>query len=157
MTRKKHGGLFIDFFHSVSEYSLRAYTRQSTAWRKSYVSDLKNNVFGVTVMYLDRVQCDEWSNVRSVQKCSRIPWEEASMFSRRRKSKTWAHSWERAEFIRRLRWKIQPVQRLGGSEEHVVFRESYLVCIPEAESVRRVSGVKLKAWFWLNILKTLEC
>ena len=84
--------LFIDFFHSVSEYSLRAYTRQSTAWRKSYVSDLKNNVFGVTVMYLDRVQCDEWSNVRSVQKCSRIPWEEASMFSRRRKSKTWAHS-----------------------------------------------------------------
>lgn len=92
-------------------------------------------MFGVTVMYLDRVQCDEWSNVRSVQKCSGIPWEEASMFS----------------------WRIQHVPRLGGSEERVVFRESYLVCIPEAESVRRMSGAKLKGWFQLNILKTLEC
>ena len=64
---------------------------------------------------------------------------------------------ERVEFIRHPRWRIQHVQRLGGSEEHIVFRESYLVCIPEAESGRRVSGVKLKGWFWLNILKTLEC
>lgn len=59
--------------------------------------------------------------------------------------------------IRHPRWRIQHVQRLGGNEEHVVFRESYLVCIPEAESVRRVSGVKLKGWFRLNVLKTLEC
>lgn len=49
------------------------------------------------------------------------------------------------------------MQRLGGNEEHVVFRESYLVCIPETESVRRVSGVKLKGWFRRNVLKTLEC
>lgn len=64
---------------------------------------------------------------------------------------------ERAEFIRHPSWRIQHVQRLGGSEEHVEFRESYLVCIPEAESVRRMSGAKLKGWFQLNILKTLEC
>lgn len=48
------------------------------------------------------------------------------------------------------------MQRSGGKEEHTVFRGSYSVCILEAESVKRGLGVKLKGWYWRNVLKTLE-
>lgn len=61
------GDLFIAFFIQSVSIHLARTPGKVLGMEKRCISDFKNNVFGGKGMYIDRIQCSMWSNVKSVQ------------------------------------------------------------------------------------------